>query len=183
MDDTMTDIDDKALNRARSVLLDHGFIVPFTVAEKALLAYFEALPPVHHVVGGGSDNLSVFCGETHEKDIGQDAFDRLLVKGTDNDEAITSADVVKIDAEIGAQNAGERISANVLSKINFQNFSHQSASYCAAKRAFSEYFVRNYPGPDTIIFDPKWHAPKLFSAAVHAIRAALATATEGSGDD
>lgn len=35
---------------------------------------------------------------------------------------------------------------------------------------FTEYFVRNYPGPDTIIGDPKWHAPKIFRAARHALR-------------
>lgn len=34
-----------------------------------------------------------------------------------------------------------------------------------ALEAFTEYFVRNYPGPDTVIFDPKWHAPKIFNAA------------------
>ncbi|WP_210164801.1 hypothetical protein [Rhizobium leguminosarum] len=33
---------------------------------------------------------------------------------------------------------------------------------------FTEYFVRNYPGPDTVIFDPKWHAPKIFRAAISA---------------
>lgn len=35
--------------------------------------------------------------------------------------------------------------------------------------AFTEYFVRNYPGPDTVIFDPKWHAPKIFNAAKAAL--------------
>lgn len=40
-----------------------------------------------------------------------------------------------------------------------------------ALTAFTEYFVRNYPGPDTVIFDPKWHAPKLFNAAMKAIEA------------
>lgn len=40
---------------------------------------------------------------------------------------------------------------------------------------FAEYFVRNYPGPDTVIFDPKWHAPKIYRAALSAYRAALAT--------
>jgi hypothetical protein len=39
---------------------------------------------------------------------------------------------------------------------------------------FAEYFVRNYPGPDTVIFDPKWHAPKIYRAALSAYRAALA---------
>jgi hypothetical protein len=41
-----------------------------------------------------------------------------------------------------------------------------------ALSTFTEYFVRNYPGPDTVIFDPKWHAPKLFHAAMKAIEAA-----------
>ncbi|QIG76657.1 hypothetical protein EVC28_033 [Rhizobium phage RHph_I1_23] len=39
---------------------------------------------------------------------------------------------------------------------------------------FTEYFVRNYPGPDTVIFDPKWHAPKIFHAAISAYLSALA---------
>lgn len=41
---------------------------------------------------------------------------------------------------------------------------------------FTEYFVRNYPGPDTVIFDPKWHAPKIFRAAISAY---LATTEPG----
>lgn len=40
----------------------------------------------------------------------------------------------------------------------------------AAEREFTVYFVRNYPGPDTTIFDPKWHAPKLFRAALRALQ-------------
>jgi hypothetical protein len=39
----------------------------------------------------------------------------------------------------------------------------------AALAAFSEYFVKNYPGPMTIIANPNWHAPKIFRAALHAI--------------
>ena len=38
--------------------------------------------------------------------------------------------------------------------------------------AFTAYLVRNYPGPDTIIGDPKWHAPRIFRAARHAIDSA-----------
>jgi hypothetical protein len=34
---------------------------------------------------------------------------------------------------------------------------------------FTQYFSKNYPGPDTVIRDPNWHAPKLFKAALHAI--------------
>jgi hypothetical protein len=36
---------------------------------------------------------------------------------------------------------------------------------------FTEYFVKNYPGPDTIIHKPEWHAPKIFRAAQAAIKA------------
>lgn len=54
-----------------------------------------------------------------------------------------------------------------------------SDTYAAAERAFTDYFVRNYPGPNTIIFDPKWHAPKLFSAAARAISDARLT-TKGT---
>ena len=39
----------------------------------------------------------------------------------------------------------------------------------AALATFSEYFVKNYPGPNTIISDPNWHAPRIFRAALHAI--------------
>ncbi len=40
-----------------------------------------------------------------------------------------------------------------------------------ALEQFTAYFVKNYPGPDTIIFDPKWHAPKIFRAVVSALSA------------
>lgn len=33
---------------------------------------------------------------------------------------------------------------------------------------FMEYFRRNYPGPNTIIFSPDWHAPKIYAAAIAA---------------
>ena len=33
---------------------------------------------------------------------------------------------------------------------------------------FREYFRTNYPGPDTIIHNPDWHAPKIYRAAIHA---------------
>jgi hypothetical protein len=36
---------------------------------------------------------------------------------------------------------------------------------------FTEWFVQNYPGPTTIISDPRWHAPKVFRAAEYALRA------------
>jgi hypothetical protein len=34
---------------------------------------------------------------------------------------------------------------------------------------FSGWFCRNYPGPDTIIHKPEWHAPKVFRAAADAL--------------
>jgi hypothetical protein len=37
--------------------------------------------------------------------------------------------------------------------------------------AFMDYFRRNYPGPETIIGRPDWHSPKIFRAAVHALKA------------
>ena len=50
---------------------------------------------------------------------------------------------------------------------------------------FTEYFVTNYPGPDTIISDPRWHAPKIFRAATRQLaldlneaRAQIATLTK-----
>lgn len=41
-----------------------------------------------------------------------------------------------------------------------------------AVATFTDYFVRNYPGPDTIIHEPLWHAPKIFRAALNAIKRA-----------
>jgi hypothetical protein len=32
---------------------------------------------------------------------------------------------------------------------------------------FTEWFVKNYPGPNTIICSPTWHAPKIFKAATY----------------
>ena len=43
-----------------------------------------------------------------------------------------------------------------------------------ALQRFTEWFVENYPGPTTIISDPKWHAPKVFRAAERALRAGVA---------
>lgn len=42
-----------------------------------------------------------------------------------------------------------------------------------ALKQFTDYFVKNYPGPDTIIYKPEWHAPKLFNAALYAISTAV----------
>lgn len=33
---------------------------------------------------------------------------------------------------------------------------------------FMEYFRSNYPGPDTIISKPDWHAPQIYRAAIEA---------------
>jgi hypothetical protein len=38
-----------------------------------------------------------------------------------------------------------------------------------ALEQFTEYFVRNYPGPETVIHNPKWHAPRIFRAALSAL--------------
>lgn len=50
-----------------------------------------------------------------------------------------------------------------------------------ALATFTEYFVKNYPGPDTIICDPNWHAPKIFRAAKYALTAALGREGGGNG--
>ena len=34
--------------------------------------------------------------------------------------------------------------------------------------AFMDYFRTNYPGPNTIISKPDWHAPKIYAAAIQA---------------
>jgi len=44
---------------------------------------------------------------------------------------------------------------------------------------FTEYFVANYPGPSTIISNPKWHASKIFRAAERALQHAPARVAEG----
>jgi hypothetical protein len=36
---------------------------------------------------------------------------------------------------------------------------------------FGEWFGKNYPGPETIISDPHWHAPRIWRAARHAMLA------------
>jgi hypothetical protein len=38
-----------------------------------------------------------------------------------------------------------------------------------ALASFTSWFCRNYPGPDTIIHKPEWHAPKVFRAAMSAL--------------
>jgi hypothetical protein len=38
---------------------------------------------------------------------------------------------------------------------------------------FTDYFVRSYPGPNTVIYDQKWHAPRIFRAAVRAMTTAV----------
>lgn len=37
----------------------------------------------------------------------------------------------------------------------------------AGREEFIAWFVANYPGPNTIISKPDWHAPKIFRAATH----------------
>jgi len=38
---------------------------------------------------------------------------------------------------------------------------------------FADWFRQNYPGPDTIIGRPDWHAPKIYRAATHELRKEL----------
>lgn len=40
--------------------------------------------------------------------------------------------------------------------------------------AFTEWFRKNYPGPDTIIHKPDWHAPKIYRAATRDLTARIA---------
>ena len=47
----------------------------------------------------------------------------------------------------------------------------------AALEYFTAYFVQNYPGPTTIIANPKWHAPKVFQAATWAMKQAHSDAS------
>lgn len=43
---------------------------------------------------------------------------------------------------------------------------------------FTEWFKQNYPGPNTIISNPAWHAPKIFRSATHRLDKAHAAALE-----
>jgi len=55
----------------------------------------------------------------------------------------------------------------------------QSEAKAKALEQFTDYFVKNYPGPDTIIYNPNWHAPKIFAAAYSAITATLSDKQAG----
>jgi len=35
---------------------------------------------------------------------------------------------------------------------------------------FRIWFEANYPGPNTVIMDPRWHAPKIFRAAMECMK-------------
>jgi hypothetical protein len=48
---------------------------------------------------------------------------------------------------------------------------------------FSEYFRQNYPGPNTIIHNPNWHAPKIFRAAQWALKQARSGALKQARSD
>ena len=43
---------------------------------------------------------------------------------------------------------------------------------------FMQWFRKNYPGPDTIIHKPDWHATRVYQAAIHASRADLCDPTQ-----
>lgn len=46
---------------------------------------------------------------------------------------------------------------------------------------FTDYFVTNYPGPHTVICDPRWHAAKIFRAATRALFGAIAPERRAGG--
>ena len=48
---------------------------------------------------------------------------------------------------------------------------------------FMEWFRKNYPGPDTIIHKPDWHATRVYQAAIHASRAEAAEAERAHAND
>jgi hypothetical protein len=39
-----------------------------------------------------------------------------------------------------------------------------------ALQLFDQWFAANYPGPNTIINDPHWHAPTIFRAVLSCVR-------------
>jgi hypothetical protein len=62
-------------------------------------------------------------------------------------------------------------------KWNVRPAHEPTVDWDAALKEFTAYFVRNYPGQNTIISDPTWHAPKIFRAVRHAIKAATSSGT------
>lgn len=42
---------------------------------------------------------------------------------------------------------------------------------------FADWFRQNYPGPDTIIGRPDWHAPRIYRVATHGMQKRLNTVT------
>lgn len=42
---------------------------------------------------------------------------------------------------------------------------HEPTAGPLAEKLFTGYFMKNYPGPDTLIHRPEWHAPKIYSMA------------------
>ncbi|TGW05213.1 hypothetical protein EN788_48665 [Mesorhizobium sp. M2D.F.Ca.ET.145.01.1.1] len=57
--------------------------------------------------------------------------------------------------------------------------SDREATDAESLEKFTAYFVKNYPGPNTVIHDPKWHAPRIFRAAKAAL-AASPSQTKGA---
>lgn len=43
----------------------------------------------------------------------------------------------------------------------------EQAGEVVGEAGFTEWFVKNYPGPNTIISNPLWHAPRIFRAALY----------------
>jgi len=67
----------------------------------------------------------------------------------------------------------EKMYHDAVAEYRQRGAAHEPAvDWDAALKEFTAYFVRNYPGQNTIISDPTWHAPKIFRAAKHAIKSA-----------
>ncbi|PJR13943.1 hypothetical protein [Sinorhizobium meliloti] len=130
----------------------------------------------HQEVGGVTITLAAYC-LAHGVDMHQAGEDELARIWTKVD-AIRAKQAAKPTSSALPIGPAANVEGIALSKAEIDALfvgkipTHRSDAYIAAEAAFADYFARNYPGPDTVIFDPAWHAPKIFYAAFRALAAA-----------
>lgn len=130
----------------------------------------------HQEVGGVTITLAAYC-LAHGVDMHQAGEDELARIWTKVD-AIRAKQAAKPTGSALPIGPAASVEGIALSKAEIDALfvgkipSDRSDAYIAAEAAFADYFARNYPGPDTVIFYPAWHAPKIFYAAFRALAAA-----------
>ena len=90
----------------------------------------------------------------------------------DEGEVILEGDEVLTDSHLGWQPAGITVGQTAPNPYYTAHRIYRRIDDGLAE--FSEWFRKNFPGPDTIIHKPDWHAPKIYRAARHAYRSARA---------